>query len=113
MEQFHNAPFEKRLEECVRIRKKYPDRIPVIIERKNTKLADIDRHKFIIASDFTMAQLLYTIRKRLTLKPDQALFLMVNDTLPKSGELLSAVYKEHKGKDGFLYVKYDIESTFG
>ena len=25
----------------------------------------------------------------------------------------SLSYKDHKDKDGFLYVKYDIESTFG
>lgn len=113
MESFHNSPIEKRVEECVKIRRKYPDRVPVIVERGNVKIIDIDRHKYIVPADLTVGQFLYTIRKRLTIKSDQGLFLMVNNTLPKSSQLISLIYKEHKEKDGFLYIKYDIESTFG
>jgi GABA(A) receptor-associated protein len=113
MESFHNSPIEKRVEECVKIRRKYPDRVPVIVERGNAKLIDIDRHKYIVPADLTIAQLLYTIRKRLPIKADQGLFLTINNTLPKSSQLISLIYKEHKEKDGFLYIKYDIESTFG
>jgi GABA(A) receptor-associated protein len=36
-----------------------------------------------------------------------------NKTLPPTAALMSQVYKEHKDEDGFLYVTYSGESTFG
>jgi GABA(A) receptor-associated protein len=112
-ETFCNLPLTKRLEECVRIRKKFPDRVPVIVQRANTKILDIDKHKYLVPSDMPIGQLFITIRKRLTLKSDQGLYMFINNTLPKQTELISIIYRDHKDKDGFLYVKYDIESTFG
>lgn len=112
-ENFSNLPLEKRLEECVRIRKKFPDRIPVIVQRANTKVMDIDKHKYLVPAGMTMGQFFVSLRKRLTIKADQGIYMFVNNTLPKQTELISMVYKDHKDKDGFLYVKYDIESTFG
>ena len=38
--------FEKRLEESRRILTKYPERVPVIVERGNKEIPDIDRNKF-------------------------------------------------------------------
>jgi len=110
---FSSQPFEKRLEECVRIRKKYPDRIPIIIQRGSTKIQDLDKHKYLVPAAMSVGEFFITIRKRLLLKSDQAIYIFINNTLPKQTDLLSAVYKDHKDKDGFLYMKYDIESTFG
>jgi len=42
-----------------------------------------------------------------------ALYLYVNRTLPATSELMSKVYEDHKKEDGFLYMTYNGESTFG
>ena len=37
----------------------------------------------------------------------------MNRTLPATSELMSKVYEDHKKDDGFLYMTYNGESTFG
>jgi len=109
-----NNTFEKRKNEAMRIREKYPDRIPVIVEKsKNNNIPDIDKHKFLVPSDLTMGQFIYIIRKRLNIQPEQAIFIFINNTLPPSAEIISNIYKTSKDTDGFLYVLYSGESTFG
>jgi GABA(A) receptor-associated protein len=33
--------------------------------------------------------------------------------MPATSQLLSLIYQEHSDKDGFLYITYTGESTFG
>lgn len=106
--------FEKRSLESARVKQKYPDRVPVIVERAdNTDVPDIDKSKFLIPVDLTVGQFVYVIRKRIKLTEDQALFIFVNNTLPSSQSLMSTVFTEHGEDDGFLYFRYSGESTFG
>ena len=105
---------EKRKAEAERIRAKYPDRIPVIVEkREKCEIPDIDKKKFLVPSDLTMGQFVYVIRKRIKLPADQAIFLFVNNTMPPAGALMSQVYKDHMDYSGFLTLIYSSESTFG
>lgn len=106
--------FEKRKAEADRIKEKYPDRIPIIVERlENSNVPDIDKKKYLVPSDLTMGQFVYVIRKRIKLPADQAIFIFVNNTLPPAAALVSQVYKEHCDGSGFLFVSYSGESTFG
>lgn len=105
---------EKRQAEAGRIRQKYPDRIPVIAEKaEKSEIPDIDKKKYLVPADLTMGQFVYVIRKRIKLAPDAAIFIFVNNTLPPAAALMAQVYKEHADQDGFLYVTYSGESTFG
>jgi GABA(A) receptor-associated protein len=109
-----NHTFEQRKSEASRIRAKYPDRIPVIVEKSpNNDICDIDKHKFLIPADLTVAQFVHVIRKRINLTPEKALFIFVNNVLPPTAEVMSSIYKQHTDTDGFLYVTYSGESTFG
>ena len=109
--------FEKRLDESSRIIEKYPERIPVIVERAKTHakdIDDIDRNKFLVPNDLTMANFMYIIRKRLKLSPEKSIFLFVNNTsIVPTSTLMSNIYTENKDEDGFLYIRYASESTFG
>ena len=51
-------PFYKRQEEAQRIKEKYPTRIPVICECLGGEVPDIDRKKYLVPADLTMAQFL-------------------------------------------------------
>ena len=106
---------QKRRSEAVRIRNKYPDRIPVVCERySHSDAPEISKSKYLVPCDLTVGQFMFVIRKRLALKPDKALFL-----LSESGKMLpssytmSQVYESNKDIDGFLYFVYATESTFG
>ncbi|SPO39574.1 probable Autophagy-related protein 8 [Pseudozyma flocculosa] len=105
--------FEKRKAEAERIRQKYPDRIPVICEKADrTDIPTIDKKKYLVPSDLTVGQFVYVIRKRIKLAPEKAIFIFVDEVLPATAALMSAIYEEHKDEDGFLYVSYSGENTF-
>ncbi|CEP01388.1 Autophagy-related protein [Plasmodiophora brassicae] len=106
--------FEERQTESQRIRDKYPDRIPVICEKSpKSDISDIDKKKYLVPSDLTVGQFVYVIRKRIKLEPEKGIFIFVNNTLPSTSALMSKIYEEQKSPDGFLYVTYSGENTFG
>jgi len=107
-------PFDKRKQEAERIRSKYPDRIPVIVEKaEKNDITDIDKKKYLVPGDLTVGLFVYVIRKRIKLSPEKAIFIFVNNVLPPTAALMSSVYDEQKDEDGFLYVTYSGENTFG
>lgn len=107
--------FEYRCEEAKRIKEKFPGRIPIIVERavRAKDIPILDKEKFLVPSDLSVAQFIYIIRKRLTLPSEMALFLFVNGTLPTTSTLLREVYSIHCADDGFMYMNYSGENTFG
>jgi GABA(A) receptor-associated protein len=106
---------EKRKEESTRILEKYPDRIPIIVEKghKGNKIPEIDKNKYLVPSDLTVGQFVYVIRKRIKVTADEAIFIFCNGTLPPTSQLVSHLYQEKKDEDGFLYIHYQGETTFG
>ena len=106
--------FEKRKEECDRILKKHPDRIPIIVcKSENSKLPDIDKQKYLVPKTMNLGQFIYVIRKRIKLNSNEALFILVNNTLKTSCESIENIYEAEKDKDNFLYITYSSENTFG
>jgi GABA(A) receptor-associated protein len=106
--------FEKRASESSRILEEYPDRIPVICECLGGEVPDIDRKKYLVPSDLTMAQFLYVIRKRIRISPEKSIYLFVEDSVIVAGsQLIGSVHNKYQDSDGFLYVTYSGENTFG
>lgn len=106
--------FEERRRESNQIKLKYPDKIPVIVEKvKNTALPDLDKHKYLVPADINVGQFLFVIRKRIKLAPEQAMFIFIDNNIPPTNSLLSELYKTYKDEDGFLYMNVCGESTFG
>ena len=60
-----------------------------------------------------LGQFVYIIRKRIKLESNQALFVTVNSVLESSNILISELYEKQKDEDGFLYIIYTTENTFG
>jgi GABA(A) receptor-associated protein len=110
---FKLIEFDSRKHESSKLVNKFPDRIPVIIDKATKESPSIDRNKFLVPKDITIGQFMYIVRNRTKLNKDEAIFLYVNNTLPNSTELMSSIYSKYKDKDGFLYISYSIESTFG
>lgn len=110
-----NHTFEERVEEFERIKKKYPDRIPIIcdIDPTNSNVLKLKKYKYIVPDDLKMAGFMFVLRKQTTLKPEDAIFIMVNNTMIPTSKLISDVYNNHKDEDGFLYFYVTKESAFG
>lgn len=105
---------EERVEQFKKVTENHPNKVPVIVERApSSNVPEIDKNKYLVPGDLTIAQFLALIRKRIKLSNDQALFIYVNGTLPATSALFSTIYGEHKDEDGFLYVVYTGESSFG
>ncbi|PIN13583.1 Microtubule-associated anchor protein involved in autophagy and membrane trafficking [Handroanthus impetiginosus] len=106
--------FEERQKESARVRENFPDRVPVVIEKaQKSEVPAIDKKKYLVPAVVTVGQLVYVVRKRIKLSAEKAIFIFVNDTLPPTSALMSAIYDEHKDEDGFLYMTYSGENTFG
>jgi GABA(A) receptor-associated protein len=108
----HN--FDKRLNESKLITEKYPDKVPIIVERlKNSDIPDIDKKKYLVPKDLTAGQFIYVIRRRIKLEKEKAIFVFIKDILPPTSATIEQLYEDNKDDDGFLYVVYSGENAFG
>lgn len=111
-----NPDINKRKEECSKVRQKYPDRLPIIIEKDpNSQIKDIDRTKFLVPSDLEAHHLLYIVRKRLELNKEETIYMLVNGKTSISGDTpLKKIYEDFQDKeDGYLYIVYASQLAWG
>ena len=111
----HLYSLNQRKNECEKILLKYPNRIPVICEKNynSTNAPDIDKHKYLVSRDLTLGQFMHTIRQRMNLTADVGLYIFISGFIPSNSQFLSNLYVDFRDDDGFLYVIYDVENTFG
>ena len=94
------------------IKKIYLNRIPVVfIEHGSVKMK---KTKYLVPNNVTVSELLMAVRKQVNLNRYQALFLFVDKGVCLSAtDNVGAVYEKYKDNSGLLYIKYDVENTFG
>ena len=111
-----NHSFIERQAGSSRLLQKYPDRIPVIIEKNNNnkknKLQTLAKNKFLVPKILTIGQFVYVIKQKLKIQPEEAIFLFVNNILPKVTDRMIDIYDRYKDKDGYVYITYFNENTF-
>ena len=73
----------------------------------------MDSERLLVPGDFTVGNLSTIIRNRIKISAQQSIFLFVNNALLPANQPLSTVYQQRKDPDGFLYVLYSGENTFG
>lgn len=105
----------ERLKKSQLILEKYPDRVPLIIQpsKSDRDAYPIDKSKYITPRDLTLLHLQQIIRKRIHFPPEKALFMFINNKIYPITSMIGAIYDANKDPDGFLYVSYCQESTFG
>ena len=107
---------QKRRDESNKIKQKYPDRVPIICEKDpKSKMREVDKTKYLVPVDLTVSQFNFIIRKRLELSKESALFLLVAGKHSITGDAsLDEIYEKYQDKDdGFLYIVYTSELTWG
>lgn len=106
---------ESRLKESTKIKSRYPDKLPIIVEPTASTDVMIEKNKYLAPSSLSMGDFLYVVRKRLHLAPEEAIYLFTSkNTLISSSMILSEVFEKFADKeDGYLYLQYAFEATFG
>uniref|UniRef100_A0A3Q1GG79 Microtubule-associated protein 1 light chain 3 gamma, like n=1 Tax=Acanthochromis polyacanthus TaxID=80966 RepID=A0A3Q1GG79_9TELE len=123
------APFEKSMEmmpfkqrkclatrkdEVCSIRSKFPNKLPVIVERyiREKTLPLLDKTKFLVPFDRLSDCLPF--RNKIALDSTQALFLLVAEkSMSCMSSSMGEVYSQHRDTDGFLYITYASQEMFG
>jgi GABA(A) receptor-associated protein len=107
--------FVNRVAEFERIRQRFPGRLPIIVERalRATDAPPLTKQKFLAPEGMSVGQFLYVLRKNMELPAEKALFIFCGDMLPTTAMQMKTLYHEYRDKDGFLYLSYSSESTFG
>jgi GABA(A) receptor-associated protein len=131
--------YEKRKNLSLAIIQQYPDRIPIIIEPYKDTDPKMTRKKFLAPDDITMGKFFHEIRRHMeSINEITALSYYIKVNKPKNNglyelyrngmsyvsksydmilvpitELTTILYNKYKDTDGFLYIIYTAESTFG
>lgn len=105
--------FVERLNESQIILKRYPDKIPLIINECSEELRDRLTRKMLLQPNMTVGQYMHTLRIKFNIKPEESVFIFVNGIFPTSTSIMSYLYYKHKDKDGFLYISLLKENVFG
>lgn len=105
----------ERVKKSQLILEKYPDRVPLIIQPSKGDLFSfpIDKTKYITPRELTLLQLQQIVRKRIRFPSEKALFMFINNRLFPITSMIGQIYDENKDSDGFLYITYCQENTFG
>ncbi|OAY77974.1 Autophagy-related protein 8i, partial [Ananas comosus] len=86
----------------------------VVVERfSRTNLPEIEKRKFLVPHDMFVGQFIHILRSRMHLPSGKALFIFIQDTLPQTASIMDSMYQQYKDEDGFLYMCYSSEKTFG
>lgn len=108
--------FEIRKLEVDNIRKKFPNKIPVVVERyqREVNLPIMDKTKFLVPNELTIMNFAIIIKNRLRVPSSRAFYFVVNNqSLASTSKTISELYKEHRDEDGFLYMTYASQEMFG
>ena len=106
---------ESRMKSSSKMLFKYPDRIPIIIEKHDSCkiINQLEFKKYLVPKELTMGQFIGMIRSKVKLEPSIGMFVFVNNLLVPNSQCIGSLYNENRDTDGFLYMKYSAENTFG
>ncbi len=112
--------FQERVERSSALKEKYPHCVPVIVRKnKNDKiLQDEIQSRYLIPKNVEISYLLISIQKKLKIDANKALFVFVQQNnnssfLVTPSMNIQEIYNSYGSSDGFLYLIYTTENTFG
>jgi hypothetical protein len=96
------------------IREKYPDKVPILLIplRQNSKLAYL---RLLVPKDLSFSHFIASVRRRLSMTSETGLYFYIGSdkTITTVNTLISHIDLRYTSKDGFVYVYYDLETSFG
>lgn len=109
-------PVSKRLALSSNVLTLYNNRVPIIIGRSETKRTPpIDKYRFLAPKDISFGKFIVELRRHiLGINHNNALFFFIKEnTIPVTSMDMESIYEKYKSDDGFLYISYCCENSFG
>lgn len=110
---------EERKQKSSRMVSLYPDRIPVIVEMSsssasyNSYINSSHKVKYLVPYNINMGQFIQILRDKIKMKPTTALFFFIKNKIFPVTSIIGDIYKNNADEDGFLYIEFCEENTFG
>lgn len=110
---------EDRKQKSSRMISLYPDRIPVIVEMSSSSasyhnyIKSCHKVKYLVPYNINMGQFIQILRDKIKMDASTALFFFINNKIFPITSLIGDIYKNNADEDGFLYIEFCEESTFG
>ncbi|EHH50886.1 hypothetical protein EGM_01781, partial [Macaca fascicularis] len=103
-----------RQEEIAGIWAKFPNKVPVIVERyPQTFLPLLDKNNRCTPNSMH-SPFFSPVRSRMVLRASEAFYLLVNNkSLVSTSVTMAEIYRDYKDEDGFVYMTYASQETFG
>lgn len=107
--------FHARVEDSSRILCRHPDKIPLLCQRYNNGLEELEKFKYVVGRQLKVSEFISCIRKKLTLNSSQGIFLFLEKQkkVAPSSETVGNLYDQYKSDCGFLFLTYTGENVFG
>lgn len=114
----------QRKNESLKMLQRHPDRLPVIVEKANTaspQVKDLEKKKYLVPPKLKVGTFIGVVKQSRkdqhggsdSLEQDETFLLYVNNTLVAPKTTIEELYREHRDDDGFLYMVFSTENTFG
>jgi GABA(A) receptor-associated protein len=92
--------------------------IPIYVEKLyKSNTPNITVNKFVVPRNTTVGKFIYELRKKMKkskkYNSESSVFLLTNKKLFCSSQMIGQIYDQCKDVDGFLYMSYTGENTFG
>ena len=100
---YKNMPLEKRKQHADSLIRENPSRVPILIQNEKGTL-QIKKKEYSVPKQFKVVHFTATLRKQVSLDPENALYLYVQNHLLKQDRFIAEVYDQYKCEDGFLYI---------
>jgi GABA(A) receptor-associated protein len=106
---------DERILFSTNLKNKYPGRVPIIVEKSKRDKSEykIENSKYLIPVDLKISEFIYIIRKKIKIDSNKAIFIFIDNMLVPMNQTIGENYNSLKNEDGFLYVTYAFENTFG
>ena len=87
--------FEQKILDSNRILEKFPNKIPIIVNRYSNNMPDIDKKKFLVPKHITVSEFMVILRKRINITSDKAFYILVNNNSLQINETMGFLLSEN------------------
>jgi len=93
------------------IKEKYPHHIPILIRSNKIHFT---QYKYLVNEEVTISEFMMILKKKIKLNSYEAIYLFINNTIPKGSTSLNNLYKSYKDLEiDMLIITVCKENTFG